>query len=231
MGSVRQSFAQHVLAGANEKPSWERGRRFVVLGLSLVGIVLFAVSYTLPWWNFRLVAPQYPKGLQLIIHLTGVSGDVAEINTINHYIGMGHIDDAASFERTYAAWLIGGLALAVVAAILAAGKHLTTFAAWIAAWFPVGFVLDSQYWMYRFGHDLDPTAAITMAPFTPTVLGAGKIGQFSTLATPAAGFWVALAGVAVVGVAVWQRKRVCKVCPAAGTCGAICPTALIRTPS
>lgn len=231
MSAPRHTLTEHVQKTATEKQSWERRRRFLVLGLSLAGVALFAASYALPWWNFKLVAPQYPKGLMLIIHLTGVTGDVAEINTINHYIGMGHIDDAATFERTYAAWLIGGLGLAVIAAILAAGKHLTTAAAWIAVSFPVGFVLDSQYWMYRFGHDLDPTAAIEIAPFTPTVIGAGKVGQFVTMATPAAGFWVAMLGVVMVAIAVWQRKKVCNVCPQAGTCGAVCPAASVRTPS
>lgn len=206
-------------------------RRRVVAGLSLAGVACFVASYFYPWWGFRLFAPQYPKGLELVISLTGVGGDVSEINLINHYIGMGHIDDAAALERQLAGWLVGGLALAVVASMLFAGKSFTTLGAWLAVGFPVGFVLDTQYWMYRFGHDLDPTAAIDIPPFTPVLFGAGKVGQFRTIATPDMGFYLAVAGVILVGIAMWQRWKVCQVCPLAAQCTANCKTGFLRTPS
>ena len=48
--------------------------------------------------DFELVAPQYPKGLKLDISLTGITGDVKEIDILNHYIGMRTMSDAASLE-------------------------------------------------------------------------------------------------------------------------------------
>ncbi|MBM4368083.1 MAG: cytochrome C [Deltaproteobacteria bacterium] len=212
------------------RPHWSRARRGWVVGLSLLGVLAFGASFFFPWWTFQLFAPQYPKGLELVIALTGVAGDVAEINTINHYIGMGHIDDAAKLEREFAHWLIGGLGVAVVAAMLFAGKKFTTLGAWFAVGLPLGFVLDTQYWLYRFGHDLDPRAAIDIPPFTPVLFGEGKVGQFRTLASPDLGFWLAVAGVALMAAAMYHRWRVCGVCPSAGKCGATCSHAFVRIP-
>lgn len=209
---------------------WHVRQRWLVLGLAVLAVGLFAGSYFLPWWNFTLVAPQYPKGLHLIIHLSGVTGDVDEINTINHYIGMGHLEDAAQFERANGGYLIAGLGVAVIAGILAVGRRLNTAPALIAAGLPLGFVVDTMYWLYRFGHDLDPKAPFRMAAFTPTLFGEGKVGQFGTIAVPTWGFWLAAAGVVLVALAVWQRKKVCNDCPAREVCETLCGHGLVKAP-
>lgn len=209
---------------------WRRSDRRVVLALVLAGAAMFAGSWFLPWWQFQLYAPQYPQGLELVVALTGVTGDTHEINIINHYIGMGNLEDAAQFERAYGGWLVGGLALAVSVVTLAAGKRLGWLAALAGIGFPVGFLADTQYWLYRFGHDLDERAPVNIAPFTPTLFGEGKVGQFRTVATPELGFWLAMAGVALVAVAAWRRARVCVVCPAADHCGVVCPHLLVNVP-
>jgi len=86
-----------------------------VYGLVLGTIALFVFSLRLPWWFFRLYAPQYPRGLTLIIGLRGLSGDTREIDMLNHYIGMAHLDVAAAFERQYAAYGVALLAFAFLA--------------------------------------------------------------------------------------------------------------------
>lgn len=209
---------------------WHNKQRWLVLGLAIGSVCLFAVSYFLPWWNFELVAPQYPKGLHLVVSLTGITGDVSEINIINHYIGMAHLDDAAKLERALAGWLVGGLGVAVLALTLFSGKRLNLLLALVALGFPVGFVADTMYWLYTFGHDLDPRAPVHIAPFTPTLFGAGKVGQFATVATPTWGFWLAMTGVALAAIASWQRRKVCQACPAAAACETLCRHGLVRTP-
>jgi hypothetical protein len=215
---------------ATVAPSWAKGRRAVVVIFAVAGVAAFVASYFLPWWNFALFAPQYPKGLRLVIELTGVGGDVREINTINHYIGMGHLDDAADIERGLAGWLIAALGLFVVAVTVLKGRKWDLTAALLTLGLPLGFVLDTWGWMYHFGHDLDPRAPITMAPFTPTLFGEGKVGQFHTMATPGIGFGLALLGVACVGVAMWQRHKVCAVCPLAANCSGTCERQFVRIP-
>lgn len=209
---------------------WHSRQRWMVLGLAVVGVVLFAASYFLPWWNFDLVSPQYPKGLKLVISLSGVTGDVSEINIINHYIGMSHLDEAATLERAWGGYLVGGLCVAAIATILFVGRRLNALPALVALGFPIGFIADTMYWLYSFGHVLDPKAPVHIAPFTPTLFGAGKVGQFLTTAWPALGFWLATGGVVLMAVASFQRKKVCDSCPAREACEAACGHGLVKVP-
>lgn len=210
--------------------NWHRRQRWLVLALAAAAAAMFAGSYFLPWWDFTLVAPQYPKGLSLVISLTGVTGDVDEINIINHYIGMGHLEDAATLERAYAGWLIGGIGVAVLAATLLVGRKLNPLPALLAATLPLGFIGDTMYWLYRFGHDLDPKAPVHIQAFTPTLFGHGKVGQFETMAVPGWGFWLATLGVILVVVAIWQRRKVCADCPAHEVCETLCEHGLVKAP-
>ena len=93
--------------------------------------------------------------------------------------------------------------------------------------FPILFLADSFYWLYTFGHRLDPRAPLKIGTFTPQLFGNGKIGQFETYATPSAGFWIAVAGVACVVLATVVRSRVCAHCNQAATCKASCARFLV----
>jgi copper chaperone NosL len=197
-------------------------RRWTIAGLGAAGSALFAASYLLPWWNFHLVAPQYPKGLQLQIWLTGMSGDTREIDILNHYIGMHAITSAATTEVAVGGYLVGAVCLAVLAALLSAGRRVGWTALIPAIGLPVGFVADIAYHMWHFGHDLDPAAPLNFPTFTPMLLGPGIVGQFHTWAWPAAGFWMALSGLVLVIAAVVLRRRACADCPLRDACGATC---------
>lgn len=203
------------------------GARWLVVALAATAAALWGVSLSLPWWRFWLFAPQYPKGLGLVISLNGVSGDVREINLLNHYIGMKHLEEAAAFERAHAGWGIAAVAIVVVLFMLATGRRLGWLAALAAVMFPVGFVADSTYWLWKFGHDLDPRSPLHIKPFTPQMFGEGIIGQFHTYAIPDTGFWVALAGVVCVVAAVLLRARVCNGCARRFACGAVCPSGFV----
>ena len=216
-----------VVASAPPAPKASRLHRWLVVGLAVLAVLLFVASYFRPYWSFVLYAPQYPFGLKLVISLSGVTGDVREIDTINHYIGMGHLADAATFERDMAAFGIGAVGAMVVALALVTGKKVGRLTLLPGLALPVLFVADTFYWMWKFGHDLDPKAPIRIPPFTPALAGNGQIGQFLTFAQPGQGFWLAVAGVVVLAGAVVLRGRVCKVCPQAGTCGVVCPRAFL----
>jgi hypothetical protein len=207
-----------------------RGRRYTVVALALAGAILFGASYFLPYWNFHLVAPQYPNGLSLQIALSGMKGDVSEIDILNHYIGMRKMSTAASVETMMGPYLVVVVALSAVAGVLATGKRFGWLGLIPAIGLPLGFVADVVGWMYRFGHDLDPDAPLHFAPFMPHVLGNGTIGQFHTTAWPASGFWLALVAAALIGTAVAMRKRVCDSCPVRGDCGASCTHLMFRIP-
>lgn len=176
----------------------------VAAGLCAIG--LYIVAYQWPMWTFTLHAPQYPEGLDLVLYLDHLEGDVSEINGLNHYIGMAKLDEAAQFEKAYSHWGIGLLCLMIAGGIWKAGWRVRWYVLGVAAAFPVAFCLDQYYWLYRFGNNLDPTAPINIDPFTPSMFGTGKIGQFETEAGPTTGFWLAVAAVGVLFVA-WLIPR------------------------
>jgi hypothetical protein len=147
----------------------------VVLSAGLVAAAIF-----LPLWGMTLVSTQYPEGLRMVVYPTTIRGDIREINALNHYIGMTPISDdfftelrllPIAFGLTAAVALLGGLARRAWATAL----PLVCMAA-LAAY---GF-WSMQRRLYQFGHDLDPTAAIDITPFTPPMLGQNQIAQFAS---------------------------------------------------
>jgi len=155
--------------------------------------VLLLVSIFLPYWHMELDAPQYPNGLYLTAYVNHLTGDVKEINGLNHYIGMRPLEQAASFERAASIWLIVAMFLLVEGAAFVHSKWAVLLAL-PAIGFPVGFLVDLQFWMAHFGQNLDPSAPLSSSvkPFTPTVLGEGGIGQFRTYADMGIGYWLAV---------------------------------------
>ncbi len=182
-----------------------RAHRFRYLAPTLVLMaarVLLLVSIFFPYWHMELEAPQYPNGLFLTAYVNHLTGDVREIDGLNHYIGMRPLGDAAAFERTASIWLIIAMFLLVEGAAFVHSKWAVLLAI-PAITFPFGFILDMYYWMRSFGLGLDPNAPLSnsVKPFVPTVLGEGGIGQFKTYAELGTGFWLALAcaGLVLVG--------------------------------
>ena len=61
-------------------------------------LAMLLAGAALPLWTMTLHAPQYPQGVRLIIDGRGARGDVDELNTLNHYIGMRPIPGAEPGE-------------------------------------------------------------------------------------------------------------------------------------
>ncbi len=207
--------------------NWNTAWRWLVVGLVAVAVSLFAWSYFMPWWQFKLFAPQYPAGLNLQISLTGLGGDAREINMLNHYIGMRSLDEAASVERKLAGFGVGLLGVAVVALGLLVGRRYNPSLLFAGLLFPAGFVADSFFWLWLFGHSMDPHAPLNIPAFTPSLFGGGHIGQFYTWAGPLLGFWLALGACGALLLAVLARRRVCTHCPLFQDCGKVCKPALV----
>lgn len=189
--------------------------RWGAIILAAAAVILYAFSFYEPYWKFTLLAPQYPDGLTLHIFLDHLTGDVREIDGLNHYIGMESLEKAATFEKSIAHWAVGGLAALVLAGGLFVNRFLNKIAALGAILFPVGFLLDSFYWLYTFGNNLDPRAPINLDPFTPTLIGEGTVGQFRTIAGPELGFWLATIA-ALLAVGSWWLNRRYRLSEAAG---------------
>jgi hypothetical protein len=178
--------------------------------LLLARIALLA-SLFMPYWRMTLKAPQYPKGLHVQAYLDRLVGDVAEIDSLNHYIGMRPLGEAAQFERTMAVAATVALILLVEGAMLIHNRWAALLAL-PAILFPVFFLADLYYWMNRFGHELNPHAPLSTSikPFTPPILGTGKVGQFSTVASAGPGLILAAVAALLVIVGLYLHRRAYK---------------------
>lgn len=171
--------------------------RWLVL-MMLVPLVLALLA---PIWHMRFEAPQYPDGLRLDIFSYTVEGDVQEVNTLNHYIGMAAIDRASLSDLAFLPFAIGIFALLLLrVAALADLRALVDLIA-LYTYFGAFAFARFAYTLYVFGHNLDPKAAFRVEPFTPTLLGTGTVANFTITSLPARGS-LYLAGVGVVLVAV-----------------------------
>lgn len=176
--------------------------------LAVISVICYALVYTQPMWNFKFKAPQYPMGLELDIFMTGAKGDVAEIDIINHYIGMQKLEDAAKNEKAMAPFVLMALSALSLALGLFPRKKILHIFSLAMLGFPLAFVTIFQLWLYKFGHDLNPAAPVRLTPFTPVILGEGIIGQFTTYAVPGNGFYLScFAAVCVIVTVFISRKN------------------------
>jgi hypothetical protein len=175
--------------------------------LWLFAAALLLLSTAQPYWKIVLYAPQYPEsmypgGLQMNVYVDRLEGndattvnDIAEIDGLNHYIGMKSLGDAAQLERSIAMYVI-----VLFTALLAVAAFWRRKWAWLltlpALTFPIAFMVDLTAWMYYFGHSLNPSAALSNAigSFMPTVLGEGVIAQFRSVAHLQTGWYFAAGG-------------------------------------
>ncbi len=151
---------------------------------------------SLPLWAVSLEAPNYPKeafpeGIPVFFHFDGYSGEVHEMNTINHYVGMDPMWVGGKLEREIGIYALLALSLAIVYFIAYNAKIFTYFML-IPVSLPFLFIADYSYWLYWFGHNLHDWGAFKIKPFMPTVFGDGKIAQFVTHSYPTIGFYMIL---------------------------------------
>ena len=150
-----------------------------------------------PLWSVSLEAPNYPKeafpqGIPVFFHFDGFSGEVHEMNTINHYIGMDPMERGGPYERVLAPYALVFTAFLMFLFILYDKKILSLFML-IPAALPVIFIGLYSYWLYWFGHNMHDYGAFKIKPFMPTVFGDGKVAQFVTHSYPTTGFWLLVA--------------------------------------
>jgi hypothetical protein len=61
------------------------------------------------------------------------------------------------------------------------------------------------YKLYVFGHNLDPSAPLTVKPFTPAIIGTKQIANFTTTSTPQLGsLLVGIFATGVLGLLAWH---------------------------
>ena len=186
--------------------------RYIIPTLLFVAAaVLLIISIQRPWWRLKLNAPQYPAGLYVTAYVNRMTGDVHEIDGLNHYIGMRPLSEAAVFEQSISVFGIIALAMLILAAAFVHSRWAALLAL-PALLLPVFFLVDLQFWLANFGLNLDPTAALSSSvdPFIPPVLWTGTIAQFSTVPRLLSGFWLSLWASGLILVGLFFHRRAYK---------------------
>ncbi len=188
-----------------------RGREWLLKVLFLTGIAAILFSFAFPYWRIKVVAPQYPKGLSMVIYINRLSGDIQELNTLNHYIGMRHVDDAAKTERKFAIPGVAVVVLSLFSAMFYKGRFRFLLIL-PAVLFPIFFAADLYYWLRDSGLNLDPKAPLnrSIKPFIPPVFGEGKIAQFKAYAQFEFGFYLNMlcSFLSILGLMFQNRRKV-----------------------
>jgi len=179
--------------------------------LFAVAAGLLVVSILLPYWHLHLKAPQFPDGLDIHAYVNRLEGDVVELEGLNHYVGLDSFEDGAVFERSVAVAAIAGLAGLLAAAVAIHSRWVVVFTA-PAALFPIIFIVDLQWWLWHYGHNLDTAAPFAKAvgEFTPPIFGPAEIAQFDTMALPGLGLILAFVAAVATVYGLVRHRRVYK---------------------
>lgn len=186
-------------------------RRFTTSILFLAAAGAIALGVSLPLWQVSLFFPQYPEGpLRVVAHAGALSGDLSEINMLNHYIGVAMPKEipeldllpkllygvailavlAALFRGRIGLWLKGGTIAAMVGSVV-----------W-ALWRINGYLTD-------FGANPDPSAPLSgvMKPFKPPLFGRATIVQVEAEAIFLGGTYLLLLAGILLGIGFWLALR------------------------
>jgi copper chaperone NosL len=194
-----------------ENQAEERFRYWLPIIFFLIAALLLITSIFFPYWKMTLQAPQYPKGLSVQAYIYKLTGDVGEIDGLNHYIGMRPLGEAAQLERSLSIVAVSVLSLLLVAAIFIHSKF-SVLLALPAILYPFIFLGDMYFWLRNFGLNLDPAAPLSNAikPFVPPILGVGKLAQFVTIAQVQTGFYLALMASIFILIGLYFQRRAYK---------------------
>ncbi len=160
--------------------------------VALVALVLLPVFFlpVLPIWHMKMRAPQYPEGLELRIYTNTIRGDVDKVNTLNHYVGMKQIRDADFREFRFMPQALSVFGVFALLAAITRRRWLAVLG-WVAFTVFAGIMfVDFAKWLYAYGHELDPRAAITLPAFTPPVIGFKQMANFKVWSLPGVGTWL-----------------------------------------
>jgi hypothetical protein len=179
--------------------------------LLMLAALMLMVSMFLPYWTMTMTAPQYPKGLKVDVYINHLEGEMREIDELNHYIGLPPLDEGGRFERSISIFALVMLGLLLMAGVFVHNQWAAVLAL-PALGFPVIFVADLYYILYTYGHSIDPKSALggAIEPFTPPILGVGKVAQFGTIAGFEIGFYLAIAAVGVILLGLWFHRAAYK---------------------
>lgn len=171
-------------------------KRLTVFTILPLFFVLF--SLPLPLWTISLNAPMYGQRwlVVTVVPLTGVHGDVEEINIVNHYVGLGEIKPEKIPELSYLPPLYIVLTVLTLSTGLLRHKTRAHKILWLLSLIIIVSVPIYIYiWLYNYTHTIYPGAAIKIEPFDPPFFGYYEVANFRMTSYLGPAFFLPLAAV------------------------------------
>lgn len=172
--------------------------------LTAISALALISAYYFPIWQILLWAPQYPEGIGMQIWIDHLTGDIASINKMNFYIGMGAISEEMFPEFLYLKYVVAVIiAIGLIAAVSGKRIILGVYSV-ILILFGIAALVDMYLWGYEYGHNLDPTAALKIPDmsYQPPLIGYEQLLNFLAYSGPDTAGWI-MGGSAFVAVMTW----------------------------
>ncbi|HET7228004.1 MAG TPA: hypothetical protein VFJ55_05130 [Chthoniobacterales bacterium] len=179
----------------------------------LAAAATIVVALFFPLWKMHLVAPQYSDGLDLYIFPYKIRGGgfhgqhLAEINNLNHYIGMKPLQQADFLEMLWMPFVFGFIILMLLRSVVfgAMSNVIDLFA--VYTYFGLFSIGSFWYRLYQYGHNLDPHAPVHIQPFTPYLIGVKQIANFREFSFPGLGAYLLCVSVLLIVLAGWFSRK------------------------
>lgn len=161
----------------------------------------------------HLVAPQYQDGLDLYIWSYKIKGGgyngqhLAEINNLNHYIGMKQIEQADFMEMRWMPFVFGLIILLTLRSIVFGEMSNVVDLFALFSYFGIFSIGSFWYRLYQYGHNLDSQAPVKIKPFTPLLIGVKQIANFREFSFPQLGAYLLCFAVLFILLAGWFSRK------------------------
>ncbi len=161
--------------------------KYLMFSAAILPLFLFVF----PMWSISLEAPQYPTPLEVVIFIDHLGeanhGDIQNFDLMNHYVGMAKLPTEMVEFEIFPKVIIGISILGLIIGFL--GKK-PLYLVWFGIMVLLGVagIYDFYLWLYDYGHNLDPRAAIQILDaYQPPILGTKEILNFTVRSYPAIG--------------------------------------------
>jgi copper chaperone NosL len=158
----------------------------LIRGLAILSALSFFAALFSELWGMVLTSTFYFQGLHLNVYANRVTGDLRELNILNHYIGMLTIGSSMP-EFHYIGWIIACLLVLSLAVALFPAHRFMRIIVVVQTLLLIVLASDFLYRLYEYGHHFDADAPIKVASFMPQIWGNYQLANFHVVTAPGNG--------------------------------------------
>jgi len=181
--------------------------KYLMFGAAILPLFLFVF----PMWSISLEAPQYPIPLEVVIFIDHLGeanhGDIQNFDLMNHYVGMAKLPTEMVEFEIFPKVVVGISILGLIFGFI--GKK-SLYLVWFGIMVLLGIagIYDFYLWLYDYGHNLDPRAAIQILDaYQPPIFGTKEILNFTVRSYPAIGSIILGIGILLSPVAFYFARK------------------------